>query len=124
MQKPTPEALAAFDGGFPDDDARAERRKMFGMPAGFVNGNMFYGVFAGGVVLRLPADRRAALGEADGVGAFEPMPGRPWKEYVHVDGVMWGGTDELRAWAVEALDHTAAMPPKVPKPRKPRKKKS
>lgn len=118
MQKPTPEALAAFDGGFPESDERAERRKMFGMPAGFVNGNMFYGVFAGGVVLRLPAERLTALAAEDGIGPFEPMPGRPWTEYVHIDAVMWGGTDELRRWTHEALDHTAAMPPKIKKPRK------
>lgn len=122
MQKPTPEALAAFDSGFPADDERAERRKMFGMPAGFVNGNMFYGVFAEGVVLRLPAERLTALSVEDGIGPFEPMPGRPWKEYVHVDAVMWGDTDALRGWTREALDHTAAMPPKVKKPRTPRKK--
>lgn len=117
MQKPTPRALAAFDAGFPTDDERADRRKMFGMPAGFVNGNMFYGVFEGGVVLRLPPERLAALAEQDGIGPFEPM-GRRWKEYVHVDGVMWGDTAELKAWALEALDHTAAMPPKASKPRK------
>lgn len=117
MQKPTPAALTAFDHAFPDDE-RADRRTMFGMPAGFINGNMFCGVFAGGVVLRLPPDRLAAIADQDGIGPFEPMPGRPWKAYLHVDGVMWGETDALKRWALEALEHTAAMPPKVPKPRK------
>lgn len=122
MQKPTPAALAAFDHGFPDDE-RAERRKMFGMPAGFVNGHMFYGVFADGVVLRLPDEQRAALAAQDGVGPFEPMPGRPWKEYVHVEAPVWGAASELETWALAALDHVATFPPKVPKPRKPRKKR-
>lgn len=116
MEKPTPAALEAFDFGFPDD-SRAERRQMFGMPAGFVNGNMFYGVFHDGVVLRLPP---AALAEAlgqDGIAAFEPMPGRPWKAYVHALAPIWGASAELKAWALQALDHTAQLPPKVKKPR-------
>lgn len=117
MEKPTQAALDAFDFGFPDD-SRAERRKMFGMPAGFVNGNMFYGVFADGVVLRLPPDALAAIFEQGGIERFEPMPGRPWKEYAHALAPIWGGTDELKAWALQALDHTAQMPPKVKKPRK------
>lgn len=117
MDKPTADALAAFDRAFPDDP-RATRKKMFGMPAGFVNGNMFLGVFADGVVLRLPAERRDALSGLDGVGPFEPMPGRPWKEYVHADAPAWGHADELPAWANEALEHVAQMPPKKPKARK------
>jgi len=123
MQKPTPEALTTFDGAFPDDE-RAVRKKMFGMPAGFVNGHMFYGVFGDGVVLRLSAERVGALVAEDGVEHFEPMPGRPWKEYVHVEATRWGGSDTLNAWAMEALDHVLTFPPKVPKPRKPRKKKN
>ncbi|MCB9549223.1 MAG: TfoX/Sxy family protein [Myxococcales bacterium] len=120
MEKPTPAALAAFDAAFPDD-GRAERRKMFGMPAGFVNGNMFCGVFHDGVVLRLPAERIAALGAEEGVGAFEPMEGRPWKDYIHASAPRWGGTATLAGWAQEALAHTAAtLPPKEPKPKKAR----
>ena len=119
MEKPTQVALDAFDAAFPSDE-RAERKKMFGMPAGFVNGNMFFGVFGNGLVLRLPADRRAALREVDGVGAFEPIEGRPWKEYVHVDATTWGGATETADWAVEAIAHTAKMPPKKKKSRKKR----
>ena len=117
MDKPTEKALALFDAGFPADD-RAERKKMFGMPAGFVNGNMFYGVFANGVVLRVGEVRRDELAAHDGIEAFEPMPGRPWKEYVHVDADQWSDGDELDAWVNEALELTAQMPPKEKKPRK------
>jgi len=120
MEKPTQAALDAFDAAFPPD-ARAERKKMFGMPAGFVGGNMFFGVFANGLVLRLPADRLAALRAIDGVGDFEPMEGRPWKEYVHADATTWGMTTEAADWALEALDHTAKMPAKKKKPRKKKK---
>ena len=56
---------------------------MFGMPAGFVNGNMFLGVFANGVVLRLSKESRLELESEQGMGPFEPRPGSPWKEYLH-----------------------------------------
>lgn len=122
MEKPTPAALAAFDQAFPPD-ARAVRKQMFGMPAGFVNGNMFLGVFSDGVVLRLPDDKLAALRALDGVSQFEPMPGRPWKDYVHASATRWGGSEELGRWALAALDHTVAMPVKEAKKEKGGKKR-
>src|SRR5262245_41392709 len=110
MEKPTPEALTAFDGAFPAD-SRADRGQMFGMPVGLVNGNMFLGVYADGVVLRLPDTRLTALRALDGIGTFAPG-GRGWKDYVHVDALRWGGSTDLAGWAQEALDHTAtAIPP-------------
>src|SRR6266481_3930164 len=36
----------------------AAQRKMFGYPAGFVNGNMFMGLFQDDMILRLPESRR------------------------------------------------------------------
>lgn len=111
MKKPTEAALEAFEYGFPDDE-RAERKKMFGMPAGFVNGNMFYGVFANGVVFRVGEDVRDEMCEQDGIVPFEPMPGRPWREYIHADADRWAESDELQTWAIEALEFTAKMPPK------------
>jgi len=117
MEKPTAEALALFDAAFPDD-SRAERKKMFGMPAAFVNGNMFYGVFTNGIVLRVGEGRRDELSVHDGIEPFEPMPGRPWKEYIHVDSRLWSAGDELAGWIVEALELTAAIPPKEKKPKK------
>lgn len=119
MQKPTQAALDAFDASFPDD-SRGERRKMFGMPAGFVHGNMFLGVFGDGVVLRLPADALAEAVCIEGVENFEPMPGRPWKAYAHAPSSL--PAERLASWAQTAFDHTAAMPPKLPKPRRAKKK--
>jgi len=119
MQKPTPEAMAAFEDAFPTD-AGAVRKKMFGMPAGFVNGNMFFGVFHDGLTARVGADRMAELIEQPGMGQFEPMKGRPWKDYIHANADL--DPQVLSELAHEALAHTAKMPAKVPKPRK--KKKS
>lgn len=114
MAKPTPAALAAFDAAIPDDDPRAERKPMFGMPAAFVNGNMFLGVFDDGLVLRLPDARRGELSELDDAGPFEPMPGRPWKEYIHASASRLPA-ERLAQWAAEALAHTAGLPPKAKK---------
>lgn len=116
MAKPTPAALSAFDAAYPDDDPRAERKKMFGMPAAFVNGNMFMGVFEDGLVLRLPEARRGELSELDDAGPFEPKPGSPWREYLHLGAAL--PVDSLAQWASEALEHTAQLPPKLKKPRR------
>ena len=110
MEKPTSLALTAFAAAFPED-ARAVRKQMFGMPAGFVNGQMFLGVWGDGVVLRLPVARVAELSDQAGIGPFEPMEGRPWKDYIHAAAPTWGGSETLAGWAREALDFTAALPP-------------
>jgi hypothetical protein len=42
------------------------------------------------------------------------MPGRPWREYIHVDADQWDA-DAVEAWALEGLEFTAALPPKKKK---------
>ena len=49
---------------------------------------------------------------------LEPMPGRPMREYVTLPG--WrSDREQVAAWALQALDYAAALPPK--EPRKPKK---
>ena len=120
IEKPSPEVVAAFAAAFPDDP-RAQRKKMFGMDCGAVNGNMFAGVFEKGVVARVGAARVATLCAAhEGVGPFEPL-GRRWPEYVYVATARWAGTPELSAWLCEGLEHTAALPAKAEKAAKAKK---
>jgi TfoX/Sxy family transcriptional regulator of competence genes len=64
---------------------KAEKRKMFGYPVYFVNGNMFAGVFADSIFLRLPAGEREGLMAAKKATPFEPVEGRVMKEYVVLD---------------------------------------
>ena len=59
----------------------AQVRKMFGYPAGFVNGQMFTGIFASDWFVRLPDAERDELAAAGGT-PFAPMPGRPMREYL------------------------------------------
>ena len=124
MEKPSEATVAAFEGAFPAD-ARAERKTMFGMACGAVNGNLFAGVYEQGITLRLGEARvRALQDQYEGVGPFLPG-GRRWPEYALALAATWTGTDELKAWILEALEHTAALPAKekkAPKPRAPRKK--
>ena len=117
MRKPTLVALATFDSAFPTD-VRAIRKQMFGMPAGFVNGNMFMGVWDDGVLLRLDDDTLSKVRGLPGVGSFAPMEGRPWKDYALVSAGRWGEAQELNVWVRKALEHTAKMPAKSATPKK------
>lgn len=60
----------------------AQPGKMFGSPCYKVNGKMALGVFGDGIVLKLGESRSRTLIEAGAAQAFEPMPGRAWREWV------------------------------------------
>lgn len=95
-----------------------EVKPMFGNIAGFVNGNMFMGLFGPDVGVRLDEEARTELTAVDGSGAFGP-PDRPMKEYVSLPAA-WveGATSDAETWVSRALDHVEGMPPKVKKKKK------
>ena len=94
--------------------ANAEPRKMFGYPAAFVNGNLFAGLHSGGLVLRLPeAERLAFLERVPGAKPFEPMPGRPMREYVVGPESLAKTPAEARAWVRKALAYGSTLPKKT-----------
>jgi TfoX/Sxy family transcriptional regulator of competence genes len=94
-----------------------EPRKMFGFPAVFANGNMVAGLYQDMVMVRLPdAERQARLD--DGWSLFEPMPGRPMREYVALPTEVFADADATRGWIERAADYVRTLPPKQPKPRK------
>jgi TfoX/Sxy family transcriptional regulator of competence genes len=78
---------------------------MFGYPALFLKGNMFAGTFQDKIVVRFGEDRTIA--GANAAKTFEPMPGRPMKEYVVVPDAIVKSPVKLRAWLDQA--HTYAM---------------
>jgi TfoX/Sxy family transcriptional regulator of competence genes len=121
LEKSPPALEQTFAQAFPDDP-RAVPRKMFGYPAGFVNGNMFAGLYETAMVLRLGDADRAAITAKHGALAFEPM-GRPMKGYVTVPGSILDDAGQLRAWVQRAFEHAAALPPKEKKEPRPRTKK-
>lgn len=110
--KPSPELTARFQAIVPDAPG-VERKQMFGMPAAFVNGNMFAGLFEENMLVRLDEAGRAEL-EAAGGTEFAPM-GRPMKEYRTVPPAQISDDAAVSAWIERALAFASAMPPKQPK---------
>lgn len=114
IPKADPEAKAFFESVVPDHPA-VTVRPMFGNVSAFVNGNMFMGVFGSDLFLRLPEVDREAITE-EGGGPFEPMPGRPMRDYVMLPAAWRDDPDRLRDWVARSLDHAEELPPKEPKP--------
>ncbi len=120
-KKVTPEHVALFDSCLPSG-LGIERRAMFGCPCAFVNGNMFAGVHETRFLMRLsPEDRERLLAEAD-AGPFVVL-GRTMREYVTLEAPERRDPRELSEWIARAFHFAAALPPKQPKPRKPRETK-
>jgi TfoX/Sxy family transcriptional regulator of competence genes len=90
----------------------AVERKMFGYPAGFVNGNLFMGLFQDDLILRLPDAFRQELLAANKAKLFEPMQGRPMREYIAVPGALTCDKKQLGAWVAKSLAYGASLKPK------------
>jgi TfoX N-terminal domain. len=100
------EAVAGIEG--------LEVRKMFGFPAAFIGGNMTAGIHQDSVMVRLPdAERQARLDE--GWSLFEPMPGRPMREYVALPADVVADADATRGWIERAAAYVRTLPPKEAK---------
>jgi TfoX/Sxy family transcriptional regulator of competence genes len=114
----SPEALVnLFIESLPDDP-RVERRKMFGYPAAFVNGNMFAGLFQDQMFARLPPEERAELEDRFGPLPFEPMQGRPMKDYTRLPDDIVANEAETASWLAKSLAWSVTLPPKAKKPKK------
>jgi TfoX/Sxy family transcriptional regulator of competence genes len=90
----------------------AVQRKMFGYPAGFINGNMFMGLFQDDMILRLPEVQREEFLKKDGAKIFEPMAGRPMREYVAVPPRLLADKRELVSWVLKSLEYGSSLKPK------------
>lgn len=105
----SPEALVrTFENGM-KDFPMAQQRKMFGFPAGFINGNMFAGLFNDKMILRLSPADAAKLGDAI---PFEIMPGRSMKGWFQVPQKILNSPKELNTWMEKAMEFTKKMPAK------------
>lgn len=110
----SPEALVAiFDEAMPEPPAT--KRKMFGFPAGFVNGNMFMGLFEDSMILRLAPESREELIQVHGGKLFAPMAGRVMKEYVVLPDAILRDRHELSSWVGKALVYGESLVPKAAK---------
>jgi len=115
-QKPSPRVIEAFEALAPPPPV--EQRKMFGMPAYFAGGNIFAGVFADTIMLRLPDAERAKLIKAGGA-PFVPM-GRAMREYVTPPPSYIEDPAKLRPWLKKPQAFAEALPPKRTKAKKPK----
>jgi TfoX/Sxy family transcriptional regulator of competence genes len=112
--KKSPPALVALFDAVLAREPRAERRSMFGYPAAFVNGNMATGLHQDAWMVRLDEKGRAALAGLGGT-PFEPMPGRPMREYVVLPEAVRGDRRALARWVKRAVDTAEALPAKPKK---------
>ncbi len=113
FSKSPPELVARFDelaALVPD----ANRKQMFGYPTCVLGGHMFMGLHQEAMVMRLSAaDREQFLREYD-TQLFEPMPGRPMREYVVVPAGLIAG-DEIGSWIARSYEYARSLPPKMRK---------
>ena len=102
----------------PESQAPVEFKPMFGGPCYWTGGNMFAAVHQESLFVRLGEKDRAELLTQPGAHLFEPMEGRPMKEYVVFPVDMLADQDPLRGWMARGLAYAASLPPKEKKPRK------
>jgi TfoX/Sxy family transcriptional regulator of competence genes len=109
-----------FDKSVPSGDG-ITRRKMFGYPAAFANGNLFIGLHQNDFIMRLSEQDRARFTAEFGERTFEPMKGRPMREYVRLPDALLGDARKRASWIKRSLGYAGTV---VPKPKTTTKKKS
>ena len=122
MPKPSEQAKAAFQKLVPPD-TNVTTRPMFGNLAGFVNGNMFCGLFGDDLFVRVSEGDQAKVRKQGG-RPFEVMPGRAMTGYVMVPAGWQKKPDATRTWIVTALLWSRALPAKDKASKKAAPKKS
>ena len=94
------------------EDPSISVRPMFGNLAAFVNGNMFSGLYGDDLFVRLSDESRADLLKVKGASIFEPMKGRPMKNYVCVPKEWFEKPALVKPWISRSLKWSSALPPK------------
>jgi len=122
--RPAPEELVRAFAATVQSLPGVESRRMFGYPCAFANGQMFAGLHQENMIIRLPDEERARFLELEGASAFEPMPGRPMREYVVAPPAMITDEGPLRSWMEKALAYARSLPPKPSKSKGSRKSKA
>ncbi len=97
------------------DNSTVTVRPMFGNEAAFVNGNMFMGLYGSGMFIRLSDEDRAEFFKKKNASLFEPMKGRPMKEYVMIPDEWRGSAEAVRPWVARSLKWAGKLPKKEKK---------
>jgi hypothetical protein len=105
--------FAALAEGIPD----GRRRQMFGYPAVTINGHLCFSLHADSAILRLSEADQADFGARHPLRAFEPMPGRPMREYVVLpDDLLADGA--VAGWIERSAAYVRGLPPKPQRSRR------
>jgi TfoX/Sxy family transcriptional regulator of competence genes len=91
-------------------------RKMFGYPAAFAAGNLFMGLHQDDFIMRLSEKDRAQFNAEFGERLFEPLPGRPMREYVRLPPELLSDARRRASWIRRSLAYARTIPPKVKSP--------
>ena len=86
-------------------DDGAVKSQMFGMPTMKVGGKAFAGLYEDNMVFKLTGDAHQRALALKGAHLFEPMKGRPMKEWVVVPA---SGAKDWHSLAKEALAYVAS----------------
>ncbi|MCH7970477.1 MAG: TfoX/Sxy family protein [Chloroflexi bacterium] len=102
--------------------APVRRKNMFGTAAWFLESNdmMFIGAWGEGIMVRVGEGRTLDLIESGDAEPFDPMGGRPMREYVFIGGHRIAEDDELLNWLNGASEFAETLPPKKKRSKKPR----
>jgi TfoX/Sxy family transcriptional regulator of competence genes len=117
-RKPREDLVELLHDVIPEGSAPVEFKPMFGGPCYWTGGNMFAAVHQESIFVRLGEEDRAELLAQPGAHLFEPMEGRPMKEYVVFPAAMLADHEAVRGWMARGLAYAASLPPKEKKPRK------
>ncbi len=116
FEKSPPRVVARFD-ELAEVVPDAVRKPMFGYPALFLGGNLFFSLYRASGILRLPTADRERYEAIRPVTLFEPMPGRAMREYVVLPDDLFESA-EVEEWIARAAANARSLPPKRPRTRK------
>jgi len=101
--RPVPPALAdRFLASLPDVPG-VERRKMFGCPCAFVNGNMFASLHEDRLIVRVPEEAPARPFVAQG---------RTMREYAALEDALALSPAAFRQWIDRGFRYASGLPPR------------
>src|SRR5438128_10374200 len=86
-------------------DVGGDRKQMFGYPCAFESGHLFTGLFSDTLFVRLGEADRSRLLTMKGAAPFEPMKGRPMREYVVLPPSMLEDEEAVKSWMRLALEN-------------------
>ena len=100
------------------EKAQVTLRPMFGNLAGFVHGKMFAGLYGDELFIRLSEEDRGELLRVEGSSVFEPVAGRPMREYVVVPRSWRAQPARVKLWVARSLEWSGQLPAKAKKAKK------